>query len=56
MQLLGNLPLFKIHVNCFMAQDDSPCANALSKRMLWNEGPGAILKLHYTKVLNLALD
>ena len=27
----GNLPFFKIHVNCFMAQNDSPCANAISK-------------------------
>ena len=35
MYLLGNLPFFKIHVNCFMAQDDSPCANAISKCMLW---------------------
>ena len=26
--LLGNLPFFKIHVNGFMAQDKSPCANA----------------------------
>ena len=25
MYLLGNLPFFKIHVNCFMAGDDSPC-------------------------------
>ena len=25
------LPCFKIHVNCFMAWDDSPCANAISK-------------------------
>ena len=33
--LLGNLPFVKIHVNCFMAQDDSPCANVLSKGMLW---------------------
>ena len=23
---LGNLPFFKMHVNCFMAGDDSPCA------------------------------
>ena len=29
--LLGNLPFFKIHVNHFMAQDDSPCANVISK-------------------------
>ena len=33
--LLGNLPFFKIHVNHFMAQDDSPCANVISKCMLW---------------------
>ena len=26
MYLLGNLPFFKIHVNCFMAGDDSPFA------------------------------
>jgi len=26
MYLLGNLPFFKMHVNCFMAGDDSPCA------------------------------
>ena len=31
--LLGNLPFFKIHVNGFMAQDDSPCANVMSKCM-----------------------
>ena len=33
--LLGNLPFFKIHVNHFMAQDSSPCANVISKCMLW---------------------
>ena len=38
MYLLGNLPFFKIHVNCFMAQDDSPCAKAMSKFMLWVRG------------------
>ena len=38
MYLLGNLPFFKIHVNCFMARDDSPCANAISKCMLWVRG------------------
>ena len=32
--LLGNLPFFKNHVNCFMVQDDSPCANVVSKCML----------------------
>ena len=29
--LLGNLPFFKIHVNHFMARDDLPCANVISK-------------------------
>ena len=38
MYLLGNLPFFKIHVNHFMAQDDSPCANVISKCMLWVRG------------------
>ena len=38
MYLLGNLPFFKIHVNCFMAQGDSPCASAISKCMLWVRG------------------
>ena len=38
MSLLGNLPFFKIHVNHFMAQDNSPCANVISKRMLWVRG------------------
>ena len=38
MYLLGNLPFFKIHVNCFMTQDDSPCASAISKCMLWVRG------------------
>ena len=28
--LLENLPFFKIHVNHFMAWDDSPCANVIS--------------------------
>ena len=38
MHLLGNLPFFKIHVNCFMAQDDSPCASVISRYMLWVRG------------------
>ena len=38
MYLLGNLSFFKIHVNCFMAQDDSPYAKAISKGMLWPRG------------------
>ena len=29
--LLGNLPFFKIPVNCFIARHDSPCSNAVSK-------------------------
>ena len=41
--LLGNLPLFKIHANCFIARDDSPSANVISKCMLVGERPGAIL-------------
>ena len=36
--LLGNLPFFNIHVNSFMAQDDLPDANVISKRMLWVRG------------------
>ena len=32
--LLGNLHFFKIHVNLFFTQDDSPCANVISKCML----------------------
>ena len=36
--LLGNLPFFKIHINHFMALDDSPCANVISKCMLWVRG------------------
>ena len=38
MSLLGNLPFFKIHVNHFMAWDNSPCANVISKCMLWVRG------------------
>ena len=38
MYLLGNLPFFKINVNCSMARDDSPCVNAISKCMLWVKG------------------
>ena len=33
-----NLPFFKILVNHFMAQDNSPCANGISKCMLWMKG------------------
>ena len=38
--MFGNLPFFKIHVNCFMARDDSHCANAISKDVV-GEGPAA---------------
>ena len=38
MYLLGNLPFFKTHVNRFMARDDSPGANVVSKCMLWVRG------------------
>ena len=40
--LLGNLPFFKIHVNSFMAQDDSPNSNVISMHVV-GKGPGAIL-------------
>ena len=40
--LLGNLPFFKIHVNHFMAWDDSPAANVISMHVVGEE-PGAIL-------------
>ena len=40
--LLGNLSFFKIHVNHFMAWDDSPAANVISMHVA-GEGPGAIL-------------
>ena len=36
--LLGNLSVFKIHVNRFMAWDDSAHANVISKCMLWVRG------------------
>ena len=40
--LYGNLPFFKIHVNHFMARDDSPAANVISMHVV-GEGPGVIL-------------
>ena len=36
--LLGNLPFFKIHVNRFMARDDSACVDVISKCMRWVKG------------------
>ena len=44
MYLLGNLLFFKIHVNHFMAQDNSPCANVISKCMLSVRGLGPFSK------------
>ena len=38
MYLLGNLPFLKIHVNHFMAWDDSSYASVISKCMLWVRG------------------
>ena len=38
MSLLGNQPFFKIHINCFLFWDNSPCANIISKCMLWVRG------------------
>ena len=40
--LFGNLPFFKIHVNGFMVQDDSPVTNVISMYAV-REGPSAIL-------------
>ena len=34
----GNLPFFKIHISRFMARDDSPGSNVISKCMLWVRG------------------
>ena len=38
MHFLENLSFFKINVNRFIAQDDSPCAKVNSKFMLWVRG------------------
>ena len=42
MYLLGNLPFFKIHVDHFMARDDSPAVSVISMHAV-GEGPGAIV-------------
>ena len=42
MYLPGNFPFFKIHVNQFLAPDDSPAAHVISMHVM-GEGPGAIL-------------
>ena len=36
--LYRNLPFFKIHVNRFMARDDSPGAKIIPKYILWVRG------------------
>ena len=57
MYLLGNLPLFKSHVNHFMAQEDSPCVNVISKCMLWVKGlvPVSILRHSLSLISSLLL-
>ena len=35
MSLFGNLPFLKNHINYFTAWENSPCANVISKCMLW---------------------
>ena len=40
--LFGNLPFFKIYVNRFMVQDDSPGANVISMHVV-GERPRALL-------------
>ena len=38
LSLLGNLPFVKIHINHFTAQNNSPCANVISKCLLGVRG------------------
>ena len=54
--LLGNLPFFKIQVNHFMAQDNSPSASVISKWMLWVRGlvPLWVLR-HLLSIINSLL-
>ena len=42
MYLLGNLPFFKIHINCFMAWEASPVLSYLKMHVV-GEGPDATL-------------
>ena len=44
--------LFKIHVNRFMAWDDSPGADVISKGMLWVRGFGATLSFETSPFSN----
>ena len=55
--LLENLPFFKIHVNCFMAQDDSLCAKAISKSMFWVRGlvPLSVLRYFLSLISSLLI-
>ena len=54
MYLLGNLPFFKIHVNLFMARNDSLCANPFSKWMLWGGAWGNYLSFEVFPFSNFA--
>ena len=36
--LYGNLPFYKIQINCFMAWDDSSGAKIIPKYILWMRG------------------
>ena len=52
--LYGNLPFFKIHVNRFMAWDDSPGVKVISECMLWVRGlmPLWVLR-HFLSLIRL---
>ena len=54
--LYRNLPFSKIHVNHFMAWDDSPGANVISTHVV-GEGPGAILGVlrHFLSLISRLL-
>ena len=54
--LYANLPFIKIHVNHFMARDDSPGDNVISKCMLWVRGlvPLRVLR-HFLSLINSLL-
>ena len=55
--LYGNLPFYKIHVNRFMAWDDSPGANVISMHVV-GEGPSASLLVsrHFLSLLSRLLS
>ena len=48
--LYGNLPFYKIQVNCFMAWDESSGAKIIPKCMLWMEEPGRIQSMKSLRV------